>query len=186
MRRSSKLTMLLSFGAIVALWPINLAAADSRKPNDFELAYTAMALDTSSHGLCAKISPKAETRALFNSPGTQVYKERSRCFLYVAVKSLNPALCRDVIEVDAWILDGSYFSRENCERLVSKGQPFNFSLSFDHAQVLKAMGYRDEDVEARFPGRAGALPWLEFYLDAIRRGDGDFQRRLERLPDFSS
>jgi len=186
MRISFALKALLSISAIMTLCPLDLAASDARKPNDFELAYTAIALDTLSHELCAKISQNAKTKAPFNSPGTQVYGERSRCFLYVAVKSLNTYLCREVIEANAWILDGSYFSRENCERLVARGQPFNFSLSFDHALILKEMGYRDEDIEARFPEHTVEPAWFKFYLDAIRQNNGDFQRRLKRLPDFSS
>ena len=167
-------------------YPAAAPAAETRKPNPFELAYTAMALDLESHRLCAKISPKAETQALFNSPGTQIYRERSRCFLYVAVKTLNPSHCREVVEVDGWFHDGSYFSQESCKRLVAEGRPFNFNLSFDHALILGEMGYSDEDVSARLAKHPGAPAWLEFYLDAISRGDSDFQQRLDRLPDFSS
>lgn len=172
-------------GLLLALWPWAPAAADTRRPNEFERAYTAMALDTLSRGLCAKISPHAESRAFFNSPGTQIYRERSRCFLYVAVKSLNSFLCREVIEATAWFYDGSYFSRKNCQRLVSQGQPFNFSLSFDHALIMRKMGYGDDTISARFPEHPGEPAWLKFYLDALKRGDGDFQRRLGGLPDFS-
>jgi hypothetical protein len=169
-----------------ALWAAAAQAEETRKPNAFELAYTAMALDMESPQLCAKISPRAESSALFNSPGTQVYRERSRCFLYVAVKSLNPSLCREVVEADAWFHDGSYFSRDSCERLVAEGRPFNFNLSFDHAQVLQEMGYGDADISARFAKHPGEPAWFEFYLDALSRGDADFQRRLSRLPDFST
>ena len=170
----------------LALCPVATVADETRKPNTFERAYTAMALDMEAHQLCTKISPKAEIQAPFNSPGTQIYRERSRCFLYVAVKSLNPTHCREVIEVDAWIHDGSYFSRKSCERLVAEGRPFIFSLSFDHALILKEMGYGDEDIGARFAKHPTEPAWLEFYLDALKRGDGDFQHRLGRLPDFSS
>ncbi len=166
--------------------PAAAMAVETRKPNAFESAYTAMALDMESHQLCAKISPKAETRALFNSPGTQIYREKSRCFLYIAVKSLNRYYCRDVVEVDAWLHDGSYFSRESCERLVAEGRPFNFSLSFGHALILQDMGYSDEDISARFAKHPNEPAWLEFYLDALKRADGDFQHRLSRLPDFSA
>lgn len=176
--------------AVLCLASVLCAAAaqaeETRKPNPFELAYTAMALDMEAPGLCAKISPKAESVALFNSPGTQIYRERSRCFLYVAVKSLTPSLCREVAEADAWFHDGSYFSRENCERLVAQGRPFNFNLSFDHALVLREMGYRDADITARFARHPGEPAWFAFYLNALSRGDGDFQHRLSRLPDFSS
>ena len=186
MRNTLALTVLVTISLLLTLWPIGLAAAATRKPNDFERAYTALTLDTLSHELCAKISPQAETRALFNSPGTQIYRERSRCFLYVAVKSLNPHLCREVIEVEAWFLDGSYFSRANCEAMVAKGRPFVFTLSFDHALILTEMGYGDEAIRARFPKHPGEPAWLAFYLDALKRRDGEFQQRLSRLPDFGS
>lgn len=171
---------------VSVLYSAAAQADETRKPNAFELAYTAMALDMESPQLCAKISPKAESLALFNSPGTQIYRERSRCFLYVAVKSLNPLLCREVVEADAWFHDGSYFSRETCERLVAEGRPFNFKLSFDHALILREMGYGDAAVSARFAKHPDEPAWFEFYLDALSRGDADFQHRLSRLPDFSS
>jgi hypothetical protein len=176
--------------AVLCLASVLCAAAaqaeETRMPNAFELAYTAMALDMESPELCAKISPRAESFALFNNPGTQVYWERSRCFFYVAVKSLNPALCREVVEADAWFHDGSYFSRDSCERLVAEGRPFNFNLSFDHALILREMGYGDADISARFARHPGEPAWFAFYLDSLKRGDGDFQRRLNRLPDFGA
>lgn len=170
----------------LTLHAVAASADETRKPNEFERAYTAMALDMESPRLCARISPKAESLALFNSPGTQIYRERSRCFLYIAVKTLNPYLCQDVVEVNGWLHDGSYFSRENCERLVAEGRPFNFNLSFDHALILREMGYGDTDVSARFAKHPNEPAWFDFYLDALSRGNGDFQQRLDRLPDFSS
>ena len=58
--------------------------------------------------------------------------------------------------------------------------------SFDHALILQAMGYDDDAISARFPKHPGEPAWLDFYLDALKRRDGDFQRRLGRLPDFDS
>lgn len=168
---------------LLALAPVP-AAAETRAPNAFEQAYTAMALDTGDHTLCARISPEAQTRALFNSPGTQIYRERSRCFLYAAVNTLNPALCPFVTEASAWFHDGSYYSRTTCERLVGAGNPFNFALSFDRRQVLAEMGYTEAEVGAAYPGDPADLAWHRFYLDKLGR-DGDFQQRLARLPDFS-
>ena len=186
MRGKLPLKTLPVLSLVLTLWPAALALADTRKPNDFELAYTAIALDTLSDQLCAKISADAETTAPFNSSGTQVYRERSRCFLYVAVTKPDPGLCREVIEVEAWLYDGSYFSPENCTQLALGGKPFNFGLSFDHELILKAMEYHDEEVEARFPRHNVEPAWLEFYLDALRRRDEGFFRRLRRLPDYSS
>ena len=171
---------------LVTLWPLAAVAEQIREPNAFELAYTAIALDTDMHELCAKISPVAESRFLFNSPGTRIYRERSRCYLYVAVNSLNPHLCREVIEARAWFHDGSYFSRRNCEQLVAKGRPFNFTVSFDHALILKEMGYDEAEVRARFPRETDEPPWHRFYLDAMGPDGGEFQRRLRGLPDFGS
>ena len=101
MRGKLPLKTLSVLSLVLTLWPAALALADTRKPNDFELAYTAIALDTLSDQLCAKISADAETTAPFNSSGTQVYRERSRCFLYVAVTKPDTGLCREVIEVEA-------------------------------------------------------------------------------------
>ena len=168
---------------IVAFAP-PASASETRPPNAFELAYTAMALDFGAHDLCARISPDAESRLLFNSPGTQIYRERSRCFLYAATSTLNPYLCQFVVEASGWLHDGSYFSRENCEALVAAGKPFNFSLSFDRKRVLTAMGYAEEDIAEAFPSEPEEIAWHRFYLNAVGR-DGDFQQRLGRLPDFS-
>ncbi len=158
--------------------------ADPREPNVLELSYTAMALDFGSHDLCERISPDAESRLLFNSPGTQIYRERSRCFLYVAVNTLNPYLCQFVVETFGWLHDGSYFSRKNCEVLVSEGNPFNFSLSFDRRRVLTEMGYSVGEIAETYPGESEEVALHRFYLDALGR-DGDFQQRLIGLPDFA-
>ena len=179
MRWATRMALVL----LVALAPC-VAKAETRAPNVFERAYTAMALDFGSHELCERISPDAESQLLFNSPGTQIYRERSRCFLYAAVNTLNPYLCQFVVEVSGWLHNGSYFSRENCEVLVSKGNPFNFSLTFDRKRILTEMGYTVEEVVEIFPGEAEEVALHRFYLNAVGR-DGDFQQRLTRLPDFA-
>lgn len=160
------------------------AAAETRRPNPLETAYTAMALDFGAHDLCERISPEAESRHLFNSPGTQIYRERSRCFLYTAVNTLNPYLCQFMIEASAWFHNGSYFSRENCKQLVAKARPFNFSISFDRQRVLTEMGYSATEIAQAFPGVPEHEAWHRFYLRAVGK-DGNFQQRLKRLPDFA-
>ncbi|MFY0691302.1 MAG: hypothetical protein JXR14_05185 [Paracoccaceae bacterium] len=179
LRRASQ----IGLGLLVFLAP-SIAVAETRKPNAFEVAYTAMALDFGASELCERISPNAESRLHFNSPGTQIYRERSRCFLYSAVSSLNPFLCRFVVEAAGWLHDGYYFSRENCESLVSEGKPFNFSLSFDRKRVLTKMGYSVAEIAETYPGDPEEVALHRFYLNAVGR-DGDFQRRLQRLPDFA-
>ena len=171
-------------GLLVVLAPA-LAKAETRDPNVFEHAYTAMALDFGSHELCERISPDAETRMLFNSPGTQIYRERSRCFLYAAVNTLNPYLCQFVVEASGFLHDGGYFSRENCEALTAAGARFKFSLSFDRKRVLTEMGYSASEIAEASEGEPDADAWHRFYLNAVGR-DGDFQQRLQRLPDFST
>ena len=173
----------LALGLLFALSP-TAATAETRRPHDFEFAYTAMALDFGDHELCERISPAAETRLLFNSPGTQIYRERSRCFLYAAGNTLNPYLCKFVIEASAWFHDGSYFSRRNCEELVSAGNPFNFSLSFDRQRVLTEMGYSAKEIAEAYPRASTEEAWHRFYLNAVGR-DGNFQQRLQRLPNFA-
>lgn len=161
-------------------------ADETRAPNEFERAYTAMAIDLDAHDLCTKISANAQEKNWFNSRGTQSYKERSRCFLYVAVNTLNPYLCRYVVEHSDWLHNGSYYSLDNCRELVAAGRPFNFSLSFNRALIMRHMGYRDSDVAERFPGLQGEHAWHRFYLDVRKRGGGLFQQRLTKLPDFSN
>lgn len=170
----------------VAAWvlPAAAALAETRPPNAFEEAYSAMALDFGDHTLCEKISPEAETRLLFNSPGTQIYRERSRCFLHAAGSTLNPWLCRFVEEAAAPRHDGSYFSRKNCEAIVAAGNAFTFSVSFDHAAILAAMGYAAEEIARAHPGLPDDEAALNFYLHAVGR-DGVFQQRLKRLPDYA-
>ncbi len=163
------------------------AAAEpgERKPNAFERAYIAIALDIESHEPCRKISPRAIVRAPFNSPGTRVYFARSRCFFVVAHQTLNPYICRWVVPASDSASKGGYFTRANCQALVAKGRAYNVHLSFDHGLVLKALGYTDEDVKRRFPRHPEEDSWMFFYHDFFRRADGSLQRRLKNLPDFS-
>ena len=183
MRIVVKFAMLACMGC--TLCAATTHADETRAPNEFERAYTAMAIDLDAHDLCSKISPKAQEKNWFNSRGTQSYKERSRCFLYVAVNTLNPYLCRYVVELSDWLHDGSYYSLENCRELVAAGRPFNFSLSFNRALIMRRMGYRDSQVAERFPGLRGDDAWHRFYLDVRKHGGGLFQQRLTKLPDFS-
>jgi hypothetical protein len=162
------------------------AAADERQPNAFERAYTAIALDFESHEPCTKISPRAVTRAPFNSPGTRVYLERARCFLSVAHRTLNPYFCREVAPASETPVGGRYFTRENCQALVGEGRALRARLSFDHALLLKVLGYTDEDVRRRFPKHPEEDSWMLFYHDFFRRSDGELQHRLGNLPNFSA
>jgi hypothetical protein len=156
-----------------------------RATRDLERAYTALALDMESHEVCAKISPRAVSRAPFNSPGTQAYFERSRCFQTLAQRTLNPYLCRWVRPAAETPKEGAYFTRENCESLVREGKAFRANISFDHELVLRALGYGDEDVTRRIPDHPSQTSWMAFYYDFFRRGDGELQRRFKDLPDFS-
>ena len=145
-----------------------------------------MALEMDNHELCTKISPAAQTEALLNTPGTQVYLERSRCFQLVAVKTLNPFLCNNAKEVESHFLRGEYFSPNNCRKLVSAGEPYSYSLTFDHKLVLTKMGYDTKDVEDRYPGKPAAAKWQDFFYDLQKAEGGKFQQELRDLPDFSA
>lgn len=81
MQKSLALKSLAAAGLLLVLWPMAVAAADPRRPNDFESAYTALALDTLSHELCGKISPEAQSRSLFNSRGSGPPLHRHITFL---------------------------------------------------------------------------------------------------------
>lgn len=177
-------------GAVMLLGGLLIAtaaqSAETRNPNNFERAYTAMALDFESHEPCARISPRALVRAPFNSPGTRVYFERSRCFLSLAWRTLNPYFCRQVVAASADAKAGGHFTRENCAALVAAGRPFRAGLTFDHRLVLQSLGYDDADVAARFPKHPADDSWMLFYHDFFRRSDGELQQRLRSLPDFSA
>lgn len=180
---SRLLGLALSLASCLALAPAGLGA--ERATGDLERAYTGLALDMESHEVCAKISPRAVSRAPFNSPGTRAYFERSRCFQTLAQRTLNAYLCRFVRAAAETPRDGAYFTRENCESLVRAGQAFRANISFDHELVLRALGYGDEDVAHRIPDHPSATSWMAFYYDFLRRGGGELQRRLVDLPDFS-
>ena len=162
------------------------SAADARPPNGLERAYTAMVQDGYGASLCEKISPNATTRAAFNSSGTQIYHERSACYFYAAATELNDYYCPRVIEAGSWFLNGDYFSPESCRRFVARGQAWRATTGFDHEALLRAAGYTEADLRARIPDADPATAWLEFYLSFRRDSDGGLQRRLDRLPDFSS
>ncbi len=183
MARCALLRMATLLGGLAVVTAAH--GAETRKPNAFERAYTALALDFESHGPCAKISPRALVRAPFNAPGTRVYFERARCFLSVAHRTLNPYFCRQVVSADASQRAGGYFTRESCEALVAAGRPFRARLSFDHKLVLETLGYDDADVAARFPKHPAEDSWMLFYHGFFRRSDGKLQHRLVNLPDFS-
>ncbi|NNE83375.1 MAG: hypothetical protein HKN28_05330 [Alphaproteobacteria bacterium] len=164
----------------------NVSAQEAeRRPNDFERAYTAIALDMESADLCGKISPNAVSRAPFNSTGTRIVSERSRCFFNVALRTLNPHHCGDVRQVGSR-RQGGHYSNANCQKLIAQGRRFNASLSFNHKLILQAVGYTDADVTARFPRHPTEDSWLPYYHSFFRLSDGGLQRRLPRLPDFSS
>ena len=170
--------------ALIATATYVSAQGSERAPNEFERAYTVIALDMDSAELCGKISPNAVSRAPFNSPGTRVVGERSRCYFQVALKTLNPHHCRNVRQVGSR-RQGGHFSSANCQQLIAEGKRFNVNFSFNHKLVLEAAGYSDADVAARFPRHPQEDSWSSFYHSFFRRSDGGFQHRLPRLPDFS-
>ena len=172
------LSLLFCFALPVA------AAGAERATNDLEHAYIALALDMESHEVCAKISPRSVSRAPFNSPGTRAYFARSRCFQTLASRTLNAYLCRWVKPESETPRDGAYFTRENCESLMREGKVFGANISFDHELVLKALGYTDEDVARLIPKQPDVDSWMLFYYK-FRYRDGEMQRRLKDLPDFS-
>ncbi len=86
--------------ALAALVIIELAIATNgatldseRVPNEYERAYSVIALDVEAADLCGKISPHAVSRVPFNSSGTRVVAERSPCYFHVALRTLNPHHC---------------------------------------------------------------------------------------------
>lgn len=75
--------------------------------------------DESDIAECESIKPGASRSGLiFNPSGKQIYFERSRCFLGVAVESRDARLCERVIERESWFFDGSGISPEACREAV--------------------------------------------------------------------
>ena len=121
-----------------------------RAPNEYGPADSAIAHDVEAADLCGKISPHAVSRAPFNSSGTRVVAERSRCYFHVALRTLNPHHCANNRQVGPHRL-GGYYSSANCRQLIAEGKRFSAHFSLNHKLVLKAVGYTDADVTARFP-----------------------------------
>ncbi len=188
-RSKSVIRLACARGAVVALMfaamATEAAAAAERKPNELERAYTAISLDVESAALCEKISPQAVTRSPFNSPGTRVAFERSRCFFYVALRTLNRHYCESVHQAGS-ASDGRFFSSRNCAARIATGERWNAHFSFNHKIVLRAAGYTEADLTERFPRQPLEESWMLLYFDLRRHGGGDFQRRLRMLPDFAT
>lgn len=165
-------------------------APEGRDPTDFERVYTVLALEFEEHRYCAKISPQARILASFNSSGRQVYFERSQCFMYLAPRTQNAALCREVREFEHFWYSGDYFSERHCRSQIAAGVVFRASLgwpfSVSHEKVLRAAGYGEDDLRRRFPDRDPAGAWFDFFRDFRRRGDGTLRQRLLGLPDFAA
>lgn len=191
MGRWPPLPWLTRAATILAL--ISLAACgapEGRDPNDFERVYTVLALEFEEHRYCAKISPQARILASFNSSGTLLYYARSQCFMYLALRTQNAALCRQVRELDHFWYSGDYFSPQHCRSQIAAGVVFRANLgwpsSVSHEMVLRAIGYGEDDLRRRFPDREPAGAWFDFFHDFRRRGDGTLQQRLLGLPDFAA
>lgn len=170
---------------LLAISGVTAAAADTRPPNSLERAYTAMVQDGYSALLCDKISTKALSKGLFNSPGTQIFYERSACYFYAAATELNDSYCPQVVEADAWFLNGAFFSAQGCREFIVQGRPWRASVGFDHEALLRAAGYTEKEVKAAVPDADQEFVWMSFYHSFHRKSDGSLQQRLDRLPDFS-
>jgi len=160
--------------------------AETRKPKRLERTYTALVTHGYSASLCEKISPKAMNRSLFNSRGTQIYFQRSACFLYAATIELNNAYCNQAIEAQALLNNGSFFSPESCRKIVAKGEPWRATIGIaDHEELLRAAGFDDEDLFEAVPNANPDMAWMDFYYHLQRNSGGRLQQSFERLPDFS-
>jgi hypothetical protein len=165
-------------------------APEGREPNDFERVYTVLALEFEDPRFCFKISPLARTVAAFNPAGLQVFFERSQCFMFVARRTLNAGLCREVREAEHFWHSGAYFTAAICRAEVAAGNVFRASFgwpsSVPHEKILRAAGYTLDDVRRRLGERPPENAWFDFFHDFRRRGDGELQQRLIELPDFAA
>jgi hypothetical protein len=144
----------------------------AREPTRLETALVGLALDLESPEVCAKISPSAFSRAPFNSPGTRTSYERSRCFFYVATRTLDGSLCGEVRQAGSR-RSGGHFSAETCTAEIAGGRRYTANLGFDIELVLRALGYTEADVPEG--------DWVRFYFDV--RTSPELRRRLASLPN---
>lgn len=63
---------------------------------------------------------KLQTNLYLNPPGYQTYYDRSYCFFHLAVDEREPKFCSNVKRHYALFLDGSHFTRKNCESKVAQ------------------------------------------------------------------
>jgi len=63
---------------------------------------------------------KLQTNLYGSPPGLQTYYERSVCFYQLAINERKPEICDYVKEHKALFLDGSYYTKEYCQKSVKE------------------------------------------------------------------
>lgn len=118
-------------------------SSEDIKPNEYESAYSILAPENKAPFLCEKIRPTVRESYAFNSPGLQTLYTRSECFYRVALATGDPKYCAGVIEKKSFVLDGTHYTRENCEMSVANKEPF-LTTNFDDKLILNALGLQSE------------------------------------------
>ena len=190
MRALSLFAILLMAVLLSNSGPAQAEPKDTRPPEALERAYVGLALDFESHEICKRISPKAMERNAGNTPGRQIYFTRSECFFFLALRTLNPFLCGEVVQAKAFMMNGRGFTQKQCEQEVNElargNRRFEADITFDHQGVLRAAGYTDAHVKAVIKDHPTQTSWMDFYHYQIKNNGGAFQQRMMKsLPDFS-
>ena len=134
---------------------VNVACSEQRVlPNKYESAYVTLAYDTKSPAWCEKISRQATQRYGFNRGGADIYYTRSSCFLTLAILLKDSSLCRKVRqarEIPILGLDGSKYSRRNCNKLIQSGEEISgrrsLPLDLNERSVLQELNLTELHLE---------------------------------------
>lgn len=161
-------------------------AVENGHPNNLEVAYEAMAVETGSPELCSKISPNAVVSAGFGGAGSQIYYLRSNCLFYVAAKNRDKTLCKDVVEKKDFFLNGSMVSKEGCEKNIQTSNSVGNvpMFAFEPDLVLSLLGYSDR-AKITFFNSTVSRALFDLYLDLVKNSLS-FRKKLLTLPNFSS
>lgn len=179
--QSSRITIFFLVVIFLSIFSLHVEAANTRRYNDLEWIYYAIAFNSGNPEMCYKISPNALDALYFSPAHLSSEYLRSECFFNVAVVSHNQSLCG---EVKAMSSAGSYnYSEGNCIKAVTNNEDVGDGATFDVNILLKEMGVAKEeliksgvsendiDLLYLFNGKVNMPTW--------------FKEKLNSLPDFS-
>lgn len=127
-----------------------------RLPNGIEEFYLFLARDTGDRMWCERISTAAQRRKINARKGVQVIGWRETCYIEVAQKNRNAALCRGFRSYTVEGLDGSEFNEAYCATNAARGRGLEGLHWLDNnarepqlldAQaILKSIGFNERNL----------------------------------------